>query len=85
MGWSRTTDRVHVTRTGGADPKRAVPNAMKCVSDVSGGLNPRKSGGGKRWRNLVAPFGVHFWWRVLVAVFGAESANSKGPVRGPCC
>jgi methyl-accepting chemotaxis protein len=55
------------------------------VEVVSGGLNPRKSGGGKRWRNLVAPFGVHFWWRVLVAAFGAESANSKGPVRGPCC
>ena len=55
------------------------------LHSVSGGLNPRKSGGGKRWRNLVAPFGVHFWWRVLAAAFGAESANSKGPVRGPCC
>lgn len=53
---------------------------------VSGGLNPRKSGGGKWWRNMVTESGGHLWRRILVAAFGAECAtNSKGPVRGPCC
>ncbi|MDP3477365.1 hypothetical protein, partial [Hydrogenophaga sp.] len=46
---------------------------------VSGGLNPRKSGGGKWWRNMVTESGGHLWRRILVAAFGAECAtNSKG-------
>jgi hypothetical protein len=55
----------------------------KCALCVSGGLNPRKSGGGKRWRDLVMQSGVHFWWRILAVDFGAGNANSKGPVEGP--
>jgi hypothetical protein len=46
---------------------------------VSGGLNPRKSGGGKRWRNLVARSGVHFRCWIPAAAFGAGCTNDKGP------
>ena len=67
----------------GTDDIHGAFDLVQVSLGVSGGLNPRKSGGGKRWRDLAMQSGVHFWWRILAVDFGAGNANSKGPVEGP--
>ncbi|MDO9149276.1 MAG: hypothetical protein Q7U52_16740, partial [Hydrogenophaga sp.] len=87
--WRKLTiaDKAEDTRTIPLSPYltqllATLPRSNEFVfasTGVSGGLNPRKSGGGKWWRNMVTESGGHLWRRILVAAFGAECAtNSKG-------